>query len=550
MLVSAPPLPPIEVPNANLAEHVLGECRRRAGPDHVVFVDSDSGESLTVGQLETLTRRFARGLRARGIRAGDKVAIFAANSIYYPFVAYGIVAAGAVCAPANPLYTPRDLAHQLSDMSCRAIVVGDGLQDTVMEAQRLIGRTLDHVWAMDESKSMCEESVFHVADAAADDGDGDDCDDDEVPVDHMVAAAYVCYSSGTTGKPKGVVLTHCNMIANMMQINSIKTLDVLTANQRGYEIYLGLAPFCHTYGLSFVLHSSVALGGQIVVMRRYSFDALLTTVEEHHITYAYVVPPIVCALSKDPRVASRNLSSMHTLLSGGAALSPTLIRTTEERLPGLRVVQGYGMTEMSPVVTMLSTRHNNPASIGVLIPGCQAKVVDDQGAELGPNTAGELCFRGPNVMPGYLGNAAATREIIHDDGFLHTGDIGYIDDAGFFYVTDRKKELIKFKGFQVAPAELEALLAEHPYIEDAAVMAVYDENQATELPRGYLVLKPSDEDDRVLGQQVVDWLDARVAPFKRLRGGFEIVDHIPRSPAGKIIRSALRNKVMPAAAAV
>ncbi|KAJ2828189.1 hypothetical protein IWW50_001511 [Coemansia erecta] len=334
------------------------------------------------------------------------------------------------------------------------------------------------------------------------------------------------------------------MIANAQQINQLKQLDVPTMNGHPYETYLGLAPFCHAYGLSYVLHSSVSLGGRIIVMRKYSFELFLSAVQKHRITFGYLVPPIVCAMSKDPRCDQYDLSSMHTILSGGAALSPSLIETTERRLPGTRVVQGYGMSEMSPAITMLSTLHQNPASIGILLPSCQAKVVDDSGAELGANEHGELCFRGPNVMPAYLNNPQATREIFDEEGFLHSGDIGYVDAAGFFYITDRKKEIIKFKGFQVAPSELEGLLAEHPDIHDAAVMAVYDDSQATEIPRGYFVLKQGGKsgiDDAMRGQSVVNWLHERVAKYKRLRGGFTIIDHIPRSPAGKIIRNSLKD---------
>ncbi|KAJ2097090.1 hypothetical protein GGI16_004661 [Coemansia sp. S142-1] len=199
---------------------------------------------------------------------------------------------------------------------------------------------------------------------------------------------------------------------------------------------------------------------------------------------------------------------------------------------------------MSPAVTMLSTSHRNPASIGVLLPNCEAKVIDNEGNEVGVSADGELCFRGPNVMLGYLDNPSATLEIFDDQGFLHTGDIGYVDASGYFYITDRKKEIIKFKGFQVAPSELEGLLAEHPDIEDAAVMAVYDDSQATEIPKGYFVMRKHENDsflDEITrAHAVVAWLHERIAKYKRLRGGFAIIDHIPRSPAGKIIRNSLR----------
>ncbi|KAJ2360082.1 hypothetical protein H4S01_005884 [Coemansia sp. RSA 2610] len=451
---------------------------------------------------------------------------------------YAFTGLGAVCTPANPSYTPRELAHQLGNSQCRAVVVGDGLLDQVSEALLLTEHRVEHVLHLDEARSGAAGSIFELAAEPA----------LEPPaLDYAQAAAYLCYSSGTTGKPKGVVLTHANMVANAQQIARVKQLDEPTMNSQTYETFLGLAPFCHAYGLSYVLHSSVMLGGRVVVMRQYSFERFLRAVQRHRITYGYLVPPIVCALSKNARVDAYDVSSMHTVLSGGAALSPALIETAEARLPGTRVVQGYGMSEMSPAMTMLATSHRNHASIGVLLPGGRAKVVDDAGRQLGVGEAGELCFSGPNVMREYLDNPQATREIFDGDGFLRTGDIGHVDADGFFYITDRKKELIKFKGFQVAPSELEGLLAEHPDIHDAAVLPVYDDAQATEVPRGYFVLKPRGggekagaASDAARAQAVADWLHARVAKYKRLRGGVVVVDGIPRSPAGKIIRRSLR----------
>ncbi|KAJ1738706.1 hypothetical protein LPJ78_003299 [Coemansia sp. RSA 989] len=526
-------LPDVKIPNTNLVSYILSECKRRSSANHPVFVDSETQESITVDQLEQYTRKFARVLQAYGVEKGQVVAVFANNSILYPIVAFGIVALGAICAPINPMYTARELSHHLETSNSRVVVVGDGLHAVARQAI-----TDKHTMLfMDEGHSGVDNSVFDILQAPLDPGSGWAGDED-----YSQLPAYLCFSSGTTGKPKGVVLTHKNMIANAMQINRIKQLDVPTMNNHPYETYLGLAPFCHAYGLSYVLHSSVALGGRIIVMRKYSFVSFLQTIQQHRVTFGYLVPPLVCALSKDERVERFDLSSMHTILSGGAALSASLIEATEERLKGTRVIQGYGMSEMSPAITMLSTSHSKPGSIGLLLPNCQAKVLDDCGRPLAANQQGELCFRGPNVMPCYLNNPAATADIFDQDRFLHTGDIGYVDAHGFFYITDRKKEIIKFKGFQVAPSELESLLAEHPDIEDAAVMPVYDVNQATEIPRGYFVLKPSSaEDELERGQRIVDWLHERVAKYKKLRGGFVIVDNIPRSPAGKIIRGSLRS---------
>ncbi|KAJ2547864.1 hypothetical protein EV175_005050 [Coemansia sp. RSA 1933] len=554
-------LPPIELPGTNIVEYVFSECRRLRDDDHVLFVDSSTDESLTIGQVRSMTWRFAAGLRNKcNIQAGDSVAIVARNSINFPLAAYGVVALGAVCTPANPAYTASELAHQLGDSQCKAVIVGDGSQDTVAAALELVPQhKVEHVLMMDEAKTLCRNSIYEIMDSEA--------ADEEILFKTGVSdmPAYLCYSSGTTGKPKGVELTHRNMVANAMQINGLKQLDEplasdSVASKQGYETFLGLAPFCHAYGLSYVLHSSVSLGGKIVIMPSYSFDKFLATVAAYRITFGYLVPPIVCALSKDPRVDAHDLSSMHTVLSGGAALSPALIETTEERLSGVRVVQGYGMTEMSPAITMLSTCHRNPYSIGILLPNCEAKVVDDQNNEIDPTECGELCFKGPNVMPRYLNNQTATDQIFDSDGFLHTGDIGHTDAQGFFYITDRKKEIIKYKGFQVSPSELESILAEHPDVEDAAVMSVYDDNQATEIPRAYFVLAkqvvdddarsarsgdsgymPGVVEDTVRAQAVVDWLHERVARHKRLRGGFVLIDCIPRSPAGKIIRNSLRN---------
>ncbi|KAI8317948.1 putative phenylacetyl-CoA ligase [Martensiomyces pterosporus] len=538
MVVFASKLPHLSIPDANIVDFVLSECENARGLSHQVFVDPYTGCSLTAGELKSYVFRLAAGLRNIGLAAGDVVGVFAPNSINFPIAAYGIVASGAVCAPANPTYSPRELAHHLSDTKCKAIVVGDGLMPTVEEALALAKHTVARVLLMDESNSHCEGSIFNVMSEVDENpfGDGQ-------PSDFATAPAYICYSSGTTGKPKGVVLTHRNMVANAMQINCVNELDLPKDPSRDqFDTFLGLAPFCHTSGLSCILHSSVALGGKIVVMKLYTLGSFLKAVQDYRVSFVYAVPSIVSDLSKNPCVDQYDLSSMRTILSGGATLSPALVEATESRLRRTRVIQGYGMTEVSCSITMPATLHNNPDSVGTLLPNCESKVIDKEGNELDARVPGELCFRGPNITPGYHNNPAATQDAFDSDGYLHTGDIGYIDNDGFVYITDRKKEVISYRGYSVSPSELEGILAEHPDIEDAAVASIYDDSQATELPKGYFVLKNRGSgDDNARAQAVVDWLHARVADYKKLRGGFSIVDQIPRNPTGKIIRNSLRN---------
>ncbi|KAI8318073.1 acetyl-CoA synthetase-like protein, partial [Martensiomyces pterosporus] len=401
MVVFASKLPRLSIPDANVVQFVFSECEKTRGLSHLAFVDPSTGRSLTAGELKSYAFRLAAGLRRNiGLAAGDVVTAFAPNSINFPIVAHGIVASGAVCAMANPTYTPRELAHQLSDTKCKAIIVGDGLMPTVKEALALTEHTVEHVLLMDESNSRCKGSIFNVMseDDASPFGDGQ-------PSSFATAPAYICSSSGTTGKPKSVILTHRNMIANMMQINCLKELDLpKDPSEDKFDISLGFLPFCHAAGLCYMVHSSVLRGGKVVIMRSYSFEGFLKTVQDYRISFVVVSPPIVSSLSRDPRVDQYNLSALKTMVCGAAMLNPALVEATKSRLRETRVVQCYGITEMTSTVAMLATSHNNPKSVGILLSNCEAKVVDDDGNELDAGMEGELCFRGPNRIPGYLNN--------------------------------------------------------------------------------------------------------------------------------------------------
>ncbi|MBV9280217.1 MAG: AMP-binding protein, partial [Chloroflexi bacterium] len=297
---------------------------------------------------------------------------------------------------------------------------------------------------------------------------------------------------------------------------------------------LGLLPFYHIYGMVCILHGALFMGATVVTLPRFDLEQFLDTMERYRVTVAHLVPPIILALAKHPAAGSRDLSSLGIIFSGAAPLDAELIRACSERVGSL-VTQGFGMTETSPV-THCNTSGEPAGAIGTLLPNTECLIADlVTGAALAPGDTGEIVVRGPQVMKGYLNQPEATAAMIDRDGWLHTGDLGYADAGGNFYVVDRLKELIKYKGLQVAPAELEAVLLSHPLVVDAAVIRSPDE-EAGEVPKAFVVLK-----GEVAVEDVLGYVAERVAPYKKIRR-VEIVDSIPRSPSGKILRRVLMER--------
>ena len=302
----------------------------------------------------------------------------------------------------------------------------------------------------------------------------------------------------------------------------------------GEDTLVCLLPLFHIYGLVVVLNMGLYSGSTIVTMPRFELESFLETMQKYDITLAHLVPPIVLALAKHPVVDNYRLPKLKTIFCGAAPLDESLTRACMERL-GCDLRQGYGMTETSPVTHSSPPEKENVkyGSVGVAAPNTECKLIHlDTGKELGPNEEGEVCVRGPQIMKGYLNQPEATATTIDSDGWLHTGDIGYADDDGHFYIVDRAKELIKYKGFQVAPAELEALLLTHPDVSDAAVIPCPDD-ECGEVPKAYVVLKGD-----ATAQSLMDYIAARVAPHKKIRG-VEFIENIPKSPSGKILRRVL-----------
>jgi acyl-CoA synthetase (AMP-forming)/AMP-acid ligase II len=352
----------------------------------------------------------------------------------------------------------------------------------------------------------------------------------EVRIDPAADLAALPYSSGTTGLPKGVMLTHANLVSNLTQLTVGQPIDE-------DDVLIGALPFFHIYGLIVILNQGLRAGATIVSMPRFELEQFLGLIESHRVTRAYVVPPIALALAKHPAIDGHDLSSVHTIMSGAAPLGPELCRQVAERI-GARVVQGYGMTETSPVTHVIRPGGEaKPGTIGQALPLTECRLVDpEKGEDVPVGERGEVWIRGPQVMAGYLNNAEATAETIDADGWLHTGDVGIVDDDGFYTIVDRLKELIKYKGFQVPPAELEAILLAHPEVADCAVIGVPEE-EAGEIPKAFIVAAEGGCD----GDALMEFVAGQVSPQKRIRQ-VEMIDEIPKSPSGKILRRILRER--------
>lgn len=331
------------------------------------------------------------------------------------------------------------------------------------------------------------------------------------------------------------MLSHSNIVANTMQ--NISCESELTPKDN----ILAFLPFFHIYGLTCILHHALYRGFNCVVMPKFDIEGWCRIVQDHRITFGYVVPPLILLLSKHPCVDKYDLSSLRMMNSGAAPLTKELVEALHARTK-LKVKQGYGLSETSPTTHAQEWADwdKSIGSVGKMMPNMTAKFIDPEEKEVPTGEVGELWVKGPNIFQGYLNNAEGTKNALTEDGYFKTGDVGYLDKQGNFYITDRVKELIKYKGFQVPPAELEGLLASHPKIADVAVIGVYREDLASEVPLAFVVPGSDAKSGKELEKEIVDWLNAKVAQHKRLRGGVRFVNEIPKSVSGKILRRMLK----------
>lgn len=531
------PFPQVQIPPTSLYDYLFADLSDDDA-DRVALVDTKSGAQTTYRDMIARIDAFAGALASRGIGVGDVVGLLAPNSSAFAVAFHGILRAGATATTINALFTAKDIVKQLTDSRATLLVTVTPLLPQAAQAAAEIGLDDERLIVLD-GPGLDADGHPNAADLL-----GPALPPPVVTFDPAKHLAALPYSSGTTGNPKGVMLTHRNLVANVAQI---RPLQGMTTDDR----ILAVLPFFHIYGMTVLLNAALHARATLTIMPSFDLAEFLGNIAEHRCTHAYIAPPVAVALAKHPLVERYDLSSLRGIMSGAAPLDEDLGRAVADRI-GCALVQGYGMSELSPVSHVAPFDGGREllgttaplSSCGWTVPNAVSRIVDSEtGAEIDPpasglSDAGELWFKGPNVMAGYLNNAAATDETIDADGFLHTGDIARVDSTGCVYIVDRLKELIKYKGYQVPPAELEAVLLSHPQIADAAVIGVRDPDSGEEVPKAFVV-KQSDDVAELTEIAVMDFVAGQVAAYKKVRQ-VAFIDAIPKSASGKILRKDLK----------
>lgn len=510
------PAPDIVIPDLSVPAYMSSRMAEHG--DKPALIDGPSGRTITYPQLKDMIHMVAAGLQKRGLQKGDVVALYLPNLPELAVAFYGSLLAGGIVTTASPLYTPGELAHQLRDTRARYLLT---IPPFLANAHEATGEAfVEEIFVLGEAARATPFAALFQNDGQL----------QPVNINPQEDVATILYSSGTTGLPKGVMLTHHNLLANICQMEAMAGHLAFFAD----DVILGITPFFHCMGLNVVLNVSMVRGCTLVTMPRFDLPQFLELIQKHRVTFMVIAPPIVLALAKHPLVDNYDLSSLRLVASGAAPLSKEAEEAFEARL-NCWIMQGYGMTEATAAACLgpLQRGANKPGTIGFALPNTEVQIVDIVSKEVVQvGERGELWFRGPQVMKGYLNNPEATAHTIDAEGWLHTGDIGYCDAAGYFYVVDRLKELIKYNGFQVAPAELEAVLLGHTAVADVCVIGKPDAN-AGELPKAFVVLKGN-----ATPAELMAYVAEQVAPYKKVRD-LEFVDEIPKSPTGKILRRVL-----------
>ena len=518
-IIHTSPLPDVEIPDVTITAHVL----RKVGdmPDRVAIRDAAGTSSYTFAELSTAIHSLAGGLAARGVAPGTVVGLMAPNVPEYAVIFHGVAVAGAAVTTINPTYGAEEVRHQLQDAGASMLFVVPMFLEVARAA--IEGTDVTEIIVMDSFGDAAVEGATSLADVFGD-------PIEQVAVDVADHTVVLPYSSGTTGMPKGVMLTHRNLVANIEQV---KHAIFYTED----EVALAALPFFHIYGMQVLMNGLIANGVTTITMPRFEMVEALQATQDLKITRFFAVPPIILGLAKHPIVDQYDMSSVRQIFSGAAPLGAELAAEAGARL-GCEVVQGFGMTELSPVSHCTVEGDYRPGTSGITASNTESRIVDPVGGEdQGVGDRGELWVRGPQVMKGYLNNPEATAATVDADGWLHTGDVAIIDEFGHMTIVDRLKELIKFKGFQVAPAELEALIITHPKVADVAVIGIADD-EAGEVPKAFVTAV---DGETVTLEEIQALVAEHLVSYKQIKV-LEVIEAIPKSAAGKILRKELRTR--------
>ncbi|KAK4303287.1 hypothetical protein Pmani_024672 [Petrolisthes manimaculis] len=523
------PFTDVEIPDLPFANYVFDSQEKYGG--HTALVDGMTGVSYTHDEVRSLCMKLGSALTRLDITQGDRVAIVLPNCPEFAFTFMGGVSIGACVTTINCTYTAEEIAHQLANSGASAVVTNKVLLPKIKDASKIY-KSIRHIIV----SGHAEENLISMENLLKDDGKAFP---QNVQINPAKDVAVLPYSSGTTGLPKGVMLTHRNLVANLQQVQHPGISCAIPTSDTYQEVYLGILPFFHIYGMIPCLAYSLCSGGRIVTLPTFDPKVFISSMKKYKVTFLHTVPPIINFMTHNEHVQRDLLSLTHHVTCGAAPVGATLIFEFFKKFGDeISFQEGFGMTESSPV-THLTPKNNLVAgSTGLLIPNTEAKIVDiNTGQSMGPDEGeGELCVRGPQVMKGYYRNEDATKNTIDKDGWLHTGDIARMDENENIFIVDRLKELIKVKGLQVAPAELEDLIRKHPDVADVAVIGLPDV-RAGEVPRAYVVPVPGSS---ITDQAIAEFVEREVAPHKKLTGGVHFTDCIPKSATGKILRRELK----------
>ncbi|KAK2646326.1 hypothetical protein Ddye_021521 [Dipteronia dyeriana] len=498
--------------------------------DRHCIINGPTGDIYTYADVELTSRKVAAGLHKSGIKQGDVVMLLLQNCPQFVFAFLGASIMGAISTTANPFYTPAEIAKQATASKAKLIITQAVYAE---KAKDLAEESGVKIMTIDSSP---DQNCLHFSELTK--ADENDIPAVKINPDDVVALPY---SSGTTGLPKGVMLSHKGLVTSVAQQVDGDNPNLYFHKE---DVILCVLPLFHIYSLNSVLLCALRVGAAILIMQKFEIVTLMELVEKHKVTIAPFVPPIVLAIAKSPNLDKYDLSSIRTVMSGAAPMGKELEDAVRAKLPNAKLGQGYGMTEAGPVLSMCLAFAKEPFEIksgacGTVVRNAEMKVVDpDSGASLPRNQSGEICIRGSQIMKGYLNDEEATERTIDKDGWLHTGDIGFIDDDDELFIVDRLKELIKYKGFQVAPAELEAMLIAHPNISDAAVVPMKDE-AAGEVPVAFVV---KSNGSKITEDDIKQYISKQVVFYKRINRVF-FTYTIPKAPSGKILRKDLRAKL-------